>query len=285
MTAGIRPRGLVQARIRLLRPLASVAPENRTEVGPGVKMLARGVAAERGLISECARMRVPTGRLRIVSTQPTEGAEVHEGPPSPGRYIREARQRRGISIEQMALETKIPRPSLEALEEDRFSALPGPVFVRGFFRCCARSLSLDPEAVAGLLHDHLHAQKVGAQRGTRRPTAYLAAKSSTPAAAVHAVSMHRKPARAEGAKSKPATESANRPTALAAAPAAAAESTSNAALQAVYRVGAQSLDMLRALNRIPQSRTLMWIAVCLVIAVIAVTAFALSGGQVTPPHS
>ena len=230
-------------------------------------------------------MRVPTGRLRIVSTQPTEGAEVHEGPPSPGRYIREARQRRGISIEQLALETKIPRPSLEALEEDQFSALPGPVFVRGFFRCCARSLSLDPETVSGLLHDHLHAQKAGAQRGTRRPAAYLAAKPSTPAAAVHAVSMHRKPARAEGAKSKPAAESANRPTALAAAPAAAAEVSSNAALQAVYRVGAQSLDMLRALNRIPQSRTLMWIAVCLVIAVIAVTAFALSGGQVTPPHS
>ncbi|MFY0541911.1 helix-turn-helix domain-containing protein [Nannocystis pusilla] len=109
-------------------------------------------------------MRVPTGRLRIVSTQPTEGAEVHEGPPSPGRYIREARQRRGISVEQLALETKIPRPSLEALEEDQFSALPGPVFVRGFFRCCARSLSLDPDTVAGLLHDHLHAQKAAAQR-------------------------------------------------------------------------------------------------------------------------
>ncbi|MCY1058136.1 helix-turn-helix transcriptional regulator [Nannocystis sp. SCPEA4] len=283
MAAGIVRRGRIQARIRLLRPLASLAPENRTEVGLGVKMLARGVAAERGLISECARMRVPTGRLRIVSTQPTEGAEVHEGPPSPGRYIREARQRRGISIEQLALETKIPRPSLEALEEDQFSTLPGPVFVRGFFRCCARSLSLDPETVAGLLHDHLQAQKAGAQRGTRRPTAYLAAK--TPAAPVQAVAGPRKPARAEGAKSKPATESANRPTALAAAPAAAAEVSSNAALQAVYRVGAQSLDMLRALNRIPQSRTLMWIAVCLVIAVIAVTAFALSGGQVTPPHS
>ncbi|PCC67327.1 Helix-turn-helix domain-containing protein [Nannocystis exedens] len=226
-------------------------------------------------------MRVPTGRLRIVSTQPTEGAEVHEGPPSPGRYIREARQRRGISVEQLALETKIPRPSLEALEEDRFSALPGPVFVRGFFRCCARSLSLDPDTVAGLLQDHLQAQKASAQRTTRRPP-HAAQRASAP---VQAVNGPRKPARAEGAKSKPATESANRPAALAAAPAAAAEPNPNAALQAVYRVGAQSLDMLRALNRIPQSRTLMWIAVCLVIAVIAVTAFALSGGQVTPPHS
>ncbi|MDC0718924.1 helix-turn-helix domain-containing protein [Nannocystis bainbridge] len=228
-------------------------------------------------------MRVPTGRLRIVSTQPTEGAEVHEGPPSPGRYIREARQRRGISVEQLALETKIPRPSLEALEDDRFSALPGPVFVRGFFRCCARSLSLDSDTVAGLLHDHLHAQKAGAQRGTRRPVAHSANHRAS--APVQAIGGPRRPARAEGAKSKPATESAPRPAALAAAPVAAAESGPNVVFEAVHRFGVQSLDMLRALNRIPQSRTLMWIAVCLVIAVIAVTAFALSGGQVTPPHS
>lgn len=221
-------------------------------------------------------MRVPTGRLRIVSTQPTEGAEVHEGPPSPGRYIREARQRRGVSIEQMALETKIPRPSLEALEEDQFGALPGPVFVRGFFRCCARTLGVDPEVVVGLLHDHEQAQKAGAQRPSRRTPVNLA---------VHPASREpARPARAERAKSKPAAESANRPAALAAAP-AVAEPTSNPAIQRVRHLGAQSLEMLRALNRIPQSRTLMWIAVCVVIAVIAVTAFALSGGHVAPPHS
>ncbi|HEY8376131.1 MAG TPA: helix-turn-helix domain-containing protein, partial [Nannocystis sp.] len=111
--------------------LSREAAEPGAPVGAGAKMLARGVAGAVGLISECARMRVPTGRLRIVSTQPAEVGEVHEGPPSPGRYIREARQRRGMSIEQLALDTKIPRASLEALEEDRFSALPGPVFVRG----------------------------------------------------------------------------------------------------------------------------------------------------------
>lgn len=221
-------------------------------------------------------MRVPTGRLRIVSTQPTEGAEVHDGPPSPGRYIREARQRRGISIEQMALETKIPRPSLEALEEDQFGALPGPVFVRGFFRCCARFLGLDPETVAGLLHEHQEAKKAGAQRPTRRPAANLAVQPVPREAA--------RPARGERAKSKPAAESANRPAALAAAP-AVAEPSASPTMQAVHRFGAQSLEMLRALNRIPQSRTLMWIAVCVVIAVIAVTVFTLSGGQVTPPHS
>lgn len=231
-------------------------------------------------------MRVPTGRLRIVSTQPTEVTEVQEGPSSPGRYIREARLRRGVSIEQLALETKIPRPSLEALEEDRFSALPGPVFVRGFFRCCARALSVDPETVAGLLHQHLRAQTAGAQR--QRPATIQAVASVRGA--------NRPAGRAEAARPRVAREpeSATRPAALATGPvtpvaaglaASSAPMNSGAAMQAVHRVGAQAMELLHRLHQIPQSRALMWIAVCLVVAVIAVTAFALAGGHVTPPHS
>src|SRR5690606_38556275 len=122
--------------------------------------------------------------------------------------IRDARQRRGVSIEQLALETKIPRPSLEALEEGRFSALPGPVFVRGFFRCCARSLNLDPETVSGLLHQHLRAQAAGAQRQVRRERP----------AAIQAVASPHKTERPRGrAEATPTKriEAASRPAALA----------------------------------------------------------------------
>lgn len=182
-----------------------------------------------------------------------------------------------MSVEQLALETKIPRPSIEALEEDRFSALPGPVFVRGFFRCCARALGLDPETVAGLLHEHLRAQKAAAQRGTRRPAAIQAVNSIRSAA---------RPSRPEPARVRTDPEAvAVRPAALAAAPAAPVAEAPHAALDAVLQAGARSLEFLRNFSQLPQSRTLMWIAVCLVIAVIAVTAFALSGGQVALPHS
>jgi transcriptional regulator with XRE-family HTH domain len=135
---------------------------------PPCKDLPGGVAVGGSLISECARMRVPTGRLRIVSApQQGEAADTHEGPPSPGRYIRDQRQRRGMSVEQLAIDTKIPRASIDALEEDHFSALPGPVFVKGFFRCCARSLGIDAEVVLSLLHDReraLQQLKVGGRR-------------------------------------------------------------------------------------------------------------------------
>lgn len=233
----------------------------------GVKMAARGVAGGRGLISECARMRVPTGRLRIVSTQPIEVAELQEGPPSPGRYIRDQRQRRGMSIEQLAIDTKIPRPSIEALEEDRFSALPGPVFVRGFFRCCARSLGLDPEAVVGLLQEHLRAQQAGS-KPARRERAVQAVRSI------------------EGAARSPAPRSP----ALSPAPAEVARPEAARPALAGGGVVAGMFDDLgaalaRAFAQLPQSRTLMWIVVGLVVAAIAVTTFVVSGISVTTPHS
>jgi cytoskeletal protein RodZ len=59
-----------------------------------------------------------------------------------------------MSLEALAGVTKIPKRSLEFLEEDRFGELPGPVFVKGFLRCSARALRLDPQAVMELYFEH-----------------------------------------------------------------------------------------------------------------------------------
>jgi transcriptional regulator with XRE-family HTH domain len=99
-------------------------------------------------------MRVDTGRLRVVAGEALEPVMTEDaGPPSPGAYIRHHRVRRGMSIEQLAIATKIPRSSLELLEEDRFEELPGMVFAKGFLRCCARSLGLEEDTVLGLLYE------------------------------------------------------------------------------------------------------------------------------------
>lgn len=192
---------------------------------------------------------------------------MHEGPPSPGRYIREQRQRRGMSIEQLAIDTKIPRASIEALEEDRFNALPGQVFVRGFFRCCARTLGLDPEVVLGLFHEHVRALHAPAQKSSRRERP----------AAMHAVRGAAAPPRT------PALATASEPRPPVEAPGASVSATAAAAAAGALERVAPAI--MRALGSLPHSRTLMWIAVCLVIAVIAVTAFAMSGSHVALPHS
>jgi hypothetical protein len=177
-----------------------------------------------------------------------------------------------MSIEQLAIDTKIPRPSIEALEEDRFGALPGPVFVRGFFRCCARSLGLDPEVVVGLLHDWQRASAQQAKKNSGRRERMVAVQASRPSGPEMAV------------RGAPAA----RGPALAAAPAEPTRAAANAAAASAPTPNLFAdlgPALLRALSQLPQSRTLMWIAVCLVIAVIAVTAFAMSGIQVAAPHS
>lgn len=71
-----------------------------------------------------------------------------------------------MSIEELAAATKIPRRSLEMLEEDRYDALPGPVFVKGFIRCVSRVLHVDVQAVMDLLYERERAA-LASKRGGR----------------------------------------------------------------------------------------------------------------------
>jgi cytoskeleton protein RodZ len=61
-----------------------------------------------------------------------------------GSTLRTARTARGLSIEQVAQDTRISARFLEALESERFDSLPAPVYVRGFLRSYATYLRLDP---------------------------------------------------------------------------------------------------------------------------------------------
>ena len=235
-------------------------------------------------------MRVPTGRLRIVSTPQGEAAEAHEGPPSPGRYIREQRMRRGMSVEQLAIDTKIPRASIDALEEDRFTALPGPVFVKGFFRCCARSLSLDAEVVMALLHEHERAQQQLKSGRRERHSPQLArpaavatgsAVGSLPRGAGTASPSAMQPmhALAAGAATGATGEAALVHGGPGPAPLFDISTALRGLVHALVRGMGPALARLRgATSFAANSRLLMWIAVTLMVALIVVTAFVMAGG-------
>ncbi len=62
-----------------------------------------------------------------------------------GGKLRQARERRGISLRQIATSTKIGVAALEALERNDISKLPGGIFSRGFVRSYAVEVGLDPE--------------------------------------------------------------------------------------------------------------------------------------------
>src|SRR5262245_10167602 len=79
-----------------------------------------------------------------------------------GSKLREARERRGISLRQIANATKISVRALEALERNDIARLPGGIFSRAFVRSYAVEVGLDPEAtiqdfVAYFPHDSVTA--------------------------------------------------------------------------------------------------------------------------------
>ncbi len=62
-----------------------------------------------------------------------------------GASLREARERAGITLRHIAANTKISVLTLEALERNDLSRLPGGLFTRAFVRAYAREVGLDPE--------------------------------------------------------------------------------------------------------------------------------------------
>ena len=62
-----------------------------------------------------------------------------------GAALRQARERRGVSLRQIADSTKISMVALEALERNDIARLPSGIFVRAFVRAYAAEVGLDPE--------------------------------------------------------------------------------------------------------------------------------------------
>ena len=60
-----------------------------------------------------------------------------------GDRLREAREVKGLEVEQVAAETRIPQRHLESIEAGDFAALPSRTYAIGFTRTYARTLGLD----------------------------------------------------------------------------------------------------------------------------------------------
>jgi len=99
--------------------------------------------------------------------------------PSFGEKLKLEREKRKITLEQISSTTKISVRLLHALEDEKFSQLPGGIFNKGFVRAYARTLGLDEEqAVADYLEASGEAPAVrietGGRDGSRESGARLA---------------------------------------------------------------------------------------------------------------
>jgi cytoskeletal protein RodZ len=69
-----------------------------------------------------------------------------------GAQLKQERERKGVTLEDISLTTKIGTRMLRALEEEHFDQLPGGIFNKGFIRAYARCLGMDEEqAIADYL--------------------------------------------------------------------------------------------------------------------------------------
>lgn len=70
-----------------------------------------------------------------------------------GGRLTEARERKGVSLEQAARDTYISRHFLEALELEDFERFPGEAYLIGFLRSYSGYLGLEPDEALALYHN------------------------------------------------------------------------------------------------------------------------------------
>lgn len=67
------------------------------------------------------------------------------GAPDIGAWLRDSRERSGLSLRQIAATTKFSVPTLDALERNRVDLLPDGIYRRAIVRSYAAEVGLDPE--------------------------------------------------------------------------------------------------------------------------------------------
>ncbi|HUA08648.1 MAG TPA: helix-turn-helix domain-containing protein [Candidatus Acidoferrales bacterium] len=96
--------------------------------------------------------------------------------PALGERFRAAREARGLTLSDVAEHIRIRSVYLAAIEDENWSAIGAPVYIRGFLRTYARFLGLDPEEVVAEFNSQASAPPppVPTAPGAPPKTTYLA---------------------------------------------------------------------------------------------------------------
>src|SRR5262245_4210542 len=130
------------------RPVfAGLAPGVRARGGTAIAMLCIGqlrrCAPDRLRAFYNLRTMAIVASPHSVDTN-TPAQDAHDvGGISLGELLRHAREDRGLTLDTIANETKIPRRHLEALEHDNLAAAPGRFYQRAEIRAYARAVGID----------------------------------------------------------------------------------------------------------------------------------------------
>jgi hypothetical protein len=120
--------------------------------------LARAAAASRPAASVASASKAHSAEAVVAEDAPSPPPlPVEERPRMPdlapdvefnGELLRQVREARGLTLQQVAERTRIGRMHLERVEADRYADLPPSVYLRGILVSLARELKLDPTRVS-----------------------------------------------------------------------------------------------------------------------------------------
>ena len=88
---------------------------------------------------------------------------------SVGQTLREARERQGLSVDDVVTKIKLASRQIVAMEADDYKSLPETAFVRGFVRSYAKLLQLDAQPLLDALPGAERAQVVTEMRSVETP--------------------------------------------------------------------------------------------------------------------
>jgi cytoskeleton protein RodZ len=102
---------------------------------------------------------------------PESDSQIVNAPPTPGEMLRERRELRALSVQQVADELHLTMHFIRALEDDAYDKLPGDVFARGYLRSYATLLGLDSEKMMHVFNEHVRARQSKLQAARQKRAA------------------------------------------------------------------------------------------------------------------
>lgn len=96
---------------------------------------------------------------REVEDEPVDEELVEADVPTVGERLKAAREEKGLSLEDIAAQTRIPQRHLESIEVADWEKLPAPTYTVGFAKSYASSVGLDRTEIGDQLREEMGGQR------------------------------------------------------------------------------------------------------------------------------
>lgn len=96
---------------------------------------------------------------REVEGDPVDEELLEAGVPTVGERLKAAREEKGLSLEDIAAQTRIPQRHLESIEIADWEKLPAPTYTVGFAKSYASAVGLDRTEIGDQLREEMGGQR------------------------------------------------------------------------------------------------------------------------------